>query len=216
MEIDISALEAPIRYKLLTGIVVPRPIAWVSTIDREGVVNLAPFSFFNAVNHTPPTISVSIMHDPERAHSKDTLHNIQTTGEFVVNIADETLVQAMNETATNYPADVDEFAVAGLTALPAIKVRAPRVKEAPVSMECRVYALVPIGPVNGGSTLVIGEVVFLHARDGLVDERARVAPQKLRPIGRLAGSDYTYVHETFAIDRKQYDPVTGEVRPIKR
>ncbi|HEX4203422.1 MAG TPA: flavin reductase family protein [Ktedonobacteraceae bacterium] len=215
MDIDIHALEARTRYKLLTGIVVPRPIAWVSTVDRNGIANLAPFSFFNVVSHSPPTISISIEHVPERYQGKDTLRNILATGEFVVNIADETLAQAMNETATDYPPAVDEFARAGLTALPSIKVSAPRAKEAPVNMECRLYGLLPVGIATSGYTLVVGEVLLLHARDDIIDGRAHVDIQKLRPIGRLAGSDYTVVHETFSITRNRYTSATGKTIPQK-
>src|SRR5215212_8479453 len=121
-------------YKLLIGCVVPRPIAWVSTVDSSGVRNLAPFSFFNAVGSNPPTISISISYASGPDQRKDTLRNINDTGEFVVNIVDENLAQAMNATSANYPPDVDEFEVAGLEALLSATVRPSRVAGAPVSL----------------------------------------------------------------------------------
>ncbi|GCE31194.1 hypothetical protein KDA_66780 [Dictyobacter alpinus] len=215
MELDLHALEARTRYKVLTGSIVPRPIAWVSTVDRNGIANLAPFSFFNGVSHDPPIISISLLHEPGRSQMKDTLQNILSSGEFVVNIADETLAQAMNETATDYPSHVDEFAMAGLTAVPGSKVCAPRVAEAPISMECRLYGLLPIGTEQSGATLLLGEVLLMYVRDEIIDERFHIDIRKLRPLGRLAGSDYTYVHETFSIVRGHYDPASGTVVPLK-
>jgi len=213
MELDFPALDKRTRYKILTGTVVPRPIAWVSTIDNAGITNLAPFSFFNVVCQDPPTVSISILRQTTgtRGH-KDTLQNILACGEFVVNIADETLVQAMNESATDYPSYVDEFAIADLTSAASSRVRPPRVAEAAVSMECRLTGQLPVG---NDATLVLGEVVFMHIRDEIIDERYHIDIQKLRPIGRLAGSDYAYVHETFSIDRGRYDAATGSVHPIK-
>jgi flavin reductase (DIM6/NTAB) family NADH-FMN oxidoreductase RutF len=213
MELDFRALDKRIRYKILTGTVVPRPIAWVSTVDKVGITNLAPFSFFNVVCQDPPTISISILRQTSgKFQLKDTLQNILTSGEFVVNIADETLVSAMNESATDYPAEIDELAIVGLTAVPGSIVRAPRVAEAPVSMECRLTGQLPVGK---DATLVLGEVILMHIRDEIIDERYRIDIQKLRPIGRLAGSDYAYVHETFSIDRGRYDAATGMIIPIK-
>ena len=138
-------------YKLLIGCVVPRPIAWVSTIDLAGVLNLAPFSFFNAIGSNPPAISISISYADAANPRKDTLRNISDTGEFVVNIVDEDLAQAMNATSANYPPNVDEFEIAGLSAAPCIAVRPPRVDGAPVSLECKLFTLVPVGQGPGRS-----------------------------------------------------------------
>jgi len=215
MEPDLLSLEARTRYKVLTGSIVPRPIAWVSTVGSNGVANLAPFSFFNGVIHDPPTISISLLHEPGRSQIKDTLHSILSTGEFVVNIADETLAHAVNETATDFPSDVDEFVIAGLTAVPSRRVRAPRVTEAPVSMECRLYGLLPIGTAQSGATLILGEVILMHVHDEIINERYHIDVQKLCPIGRLAGSDYTYVHDTFSIVRGHYDLTSGTITPLK-
>lgn len=214
MQIDPVVLGERETYKLLIGCVVPRPIAWVSTVDREGVRNLAPFSFFNAIGSNPPAVSISVSFTDSADQRKDTLRNIEATGEFVVNVVSEDLAQAMNATAVNYPPDVDEFTVAGVTAAPSVHVRAPRVAEAPVSFECRLFTLVPVGSGPGSATLVIGTVALIHARDGIVDERNRVDIHQLRPIARLAGAGYAYVHETFEMSRGRYNAQTGDVEML--
>jgi len=211
MQLDPQALGERETYKLLIGCVVPRPIAWVSTVDQQGARNLAPFSFFNGVGSNPPALSISINYIENADGRKDTLRNIAATGEFVVNIVDEDLAQAMNATATNYPPEVDEFAVAGLTAAPSAIVRPPRVAESPVSMECRLFTLVPVGQGSGSSTLVIGTIALFHLRDDLVDTRHHVDIRGLRPIARLAGSGYAYVHETFEMLRGRYNARTGDI-----
>src|SRR5215212_244858 len=143
-QLDPQMLGQRETYKLLIGCVVPRPIAWVSTIDLAGVHNLAPFSFFNAIGSNPPAISISISYVDGIDHRKDTLRNIGDTGEFVVNIVDEELAQAMNVTSASYPPDVDEFEIAGLPAADCVTVRPARVVGAPVSLECKLFTLVPV------------------------------------------------------------------------
>lgn len=211
MQLDPHALGEHETYKLLIGCVVPRPIAWVSTVDRDGLGNLAPFSFFNGVGSNPPAISVAITYNDSPDQRKDTLRNIEATGEFVVNIVSEELAQAMNETAVNYPPEVDEFAVAGLTPVPGTLVRAPRVAESPVSFECKLFTLVPVGAGPGSATLVVGAIALIHVRDDIIDARNRIDIHKLRPIARLAGAGYAYVHETFEMPRGRYNPQTGQV-----
>jgi flavin reductase (DIM6/NTAB) family NADH-FMN oxidoreductase RutF len=192
-------------YKLLIGCVVPRPIAWVSTVSADGVNNVAPFSFFMGVCNDPPTIAFSA--GPRGVESrtgaggkKDTVQNLEATGGFVVNVVDDRLAEQMNVTSGEYPPDVDEFAVAGLTAAPGVKVRAPRVLEAPISMECRVAQIVRVG--RGPHCLVLGEIVHFHIRDGLYDREAgRVDMHRLKPVGRLAGHMYTHVHDIFEMKR---------------
>jgi flavin reductase (DIM6/NTAB) family NADH-FMN oxidoreductase RutF len=198
-------------YKLLIGCVVPRPIAWVSTIDPAGVLNLAPFSFFNAIGSNPPAISISISYADAASPRKDTLRNISDTGEFVVNIVDEDLAQAMNATSANYPPDVDEFEIAGLSAAPCIAVRPPRVDGAPVSLECKLFTLVPVGQGPGSATLAIGVIQMIHLRADIVNERGHIDITKLRPIARLAGASYAYVHEIFNMVRPVYDKATGKI-----
>lgn len=217
MQFDPTTLKQQDVYKLLIGCVVPRPIAWVSTVDLDGTRNLAPFSFFNAIGSNPPALCVSINDtgdNPDRR--KDTLRNILATGEFVVNIVSEELAAAMNATATNFPPAIDEFSVAGLTPAPGVAVRPPRVAESPVSFECRLYTQVPVGQGPGSSTLVIGTIALIHIRDGLFDERYRVDIKELRPVGRLAGNSYAYVHDTFDLIRGRYNPATGDIEPAPR
>ena len=213
MQLDPLTLGERETYKLLIGCVVPRPIAWVSTVDLSGVRNLAPFSFFNAVGSNPPAVSVSISYIDNPDRRKDTLRNIEDTGEFVVNIVDEDLAQAMNATSANYPHDVDEFDIVGVTAVPSDMVRPPRVAGAPVSLECKLFALMPVGQGPGSATLVIGSIQRIHARADLIDERRHIDIMKLRPIARLAGASYAYIHETFDMVRPVYDKASGRVVP---
>ena len=214
-QLDPQTLGERETYKLLIGCVVPRPIAWVSTVDRSGARNLAPFSFFNAIGSNPPAVSVSISYADNPDLRKDTLRNIVDTGEFVVNIVDEDLAQAMNTTAANYPRDVDEFEAAGVVAAPSAAVRPPRVAGAPVSLECRLLTLVPVGKGPGSATLVIGVIQLIHVRADIINERHYIDITKLRPIGRLAGASYAYVHETFDMVRPVYDKATGKVEPSR-
>ncbi len=205
MEIDPASLDQREVYKLLIGCVVPRPIAWVSTVDPAGLRNLAPFSFFNGVGSSPLALTISINHAAARPEGrKDTLRNILATGEFVVNLVTEATAAAMNETATDFPAEFDEFAEAGLTPVPSHTVRPPRVGESPVSFECELHTAVPVGSGPGSSTLVIGVVRHLAISDEVIDEQLHVDVHKLRPVARLAGSSYAYVRDTFELVRRRY------------
>lgn len=207
MEIDLSTSDQRDIYKLMIGCIVPRPIAWVATVDRTGNRNLAPFSFFNGIGSNPPALSISINHHTGRASGqKDTLRNILDQREFVVNIVTEATAAAMNETATTYPEGIDEFAVAGLTPAPSLTVRPPRVAESPVSFECSLHTTVPVGEGPGSSTLVIGLIRHIYIRDDVIDERGYIDIHRLEPVGRLAGNSYCYVHETFTLIRKTYPP----------
>jgi flavin reductase (DIM6/NTAB) family NADH-FMN oxidoreductase RutF len=206
VQIDPSTAPPPSIYKLLIGCVVPRPIAWVSTVSAGGVPNLAPFSFFMGVCNDPPTIAFSSgprggdSRDGGPRRKKDTVVNVEATGDFVVNVVDDTLAEAMNLTSGEYPPDVDEFALAGLAAAPSVKVRAPRVGAAPISMECRVVQIVPVG--RGPHSLVLGEIVHFHVRDDLYDAASgRIDMHRLKPVGRLAGQMYTHVHDIFSMKR---------------
>jgi flavin reductase (DIM6/NTAB) family NADH-FMN oxidoreductase RutF len=216
VQLDPQALGQRETYKLLIGCVVPRPIAWISTVDPQGARNLAPFSFFNGIGSNPPAVSVSINYVEAPDQRKDTLRNIIATGEFVVNIVSEELAQAMNATAANYPPEIDEFTVAGLSAAPCLTVRAPRVAEAPVSLECSLFAQVPVGQGPGSSTLVVGVIQMIHVRSDIINDRNHIDITKLRPIARLAGSSYAYVHETFDMVRPVYDKATGQIEPSQR
>lgn len=180
-------LDGVDRYKLLIGLVVPRPIGWVGTVDEGGVRNLAPYSFFNVVAGTPPTVLFS----PGRRNGepKDSLHNVVATGEFTINLVDEALAEAMNLTSGEYGPEVDEFELAGLTTVPGEAVRAPLVVASPANLECRVTRTVDLGdpPSN---TVVFGNIERIHVRADLLDG-TRVDPLGLRAVGRMAGAGYT-------------------------
>jgi flavin reductase (DIM6/NTAB) family NADH-FMN oxidoreductase RutF len=204
MEIDPQRLSPTATYKLLIGCIVPRPIAWVSTLSVDGVRNLAPFSFFMGVCGDPPTLAFSVgprsSPVPGAARVKDTVRNLEATGDFVVNVVDDALADRMNVTSGEYPPEVDEFAVAGLAPAPSARVRAPRVHEAPISMECRLTQILRVG--RGPHSLVLGEIVYVHLRDDLYDPAAgRIDMQRLQPVGRLAGELYTHVHDLFEMKR---------------
>ena len=204
MKIDPRTFEGFNR--VLTGVVVPRPIAFVSTISTGGIVSLAPYSFFNAVAYDPPTIVFSSSRRVP-AKEKDTLANIEATGEFVINIVVDDIAEAMNKTAAEYPADVSEFEIAGLTPAQSDKVKVPKVAESPVNMECRLVQVVPIGSGDHAHGLVIGEIVWMHVRDDIIDGH-RINHQVLKPTGRLAGNMYCYTSDTsdtYELVRPVYD-----------
>ena len=202
MKIDPTTFENFNR--VLTGVVVPRPIAFVSTRSTDGVDNLAPYSFFNAVAYNPPTVVFSSSRTVERK-SKDTLRNIEETGEFVVNVVVDDIADAMNKTAAEFPEDVDEFEIAGLTSIPSEIVKPPRVAESPVNMECRLEQVVNIGDPRHGHGLVIGTIVLMHVRDDIIDGH-RINQALLKATGRLAGNMYCHTADTFELVRPVYDP----------
>jgi flavin reductase (DIM6/NTAB) family NADH-FMN oxidoreductase RutF len=198
MQFDPQIVAPQSIYKLLIGCVVPRPIAWVSSLSDDAIPNLAPFSFFMAVCNNPPTLAFSS--GRREGNQKDTVRNIEYTQDFVVNLVDDALAEQMNFTSGEYPPAVDEFALTGLTAAPGIKVKAPRVAEAPISMECRVVQILPVG--HGPHSLVLGEIVYFHIRDDLYDPNTgRIDMHRLHPVGRLAGNLYTHVHDIFEMKR---------------
>lgn len=195
---DISPHE---RYKLLCATVVPRPIALVTTIDPAGVANAAPFSFFNVFSEDPPLVVLGLQHKPERA-PKDTSRNIAETGAFVINMVDEALAEAMNVCAIDFPSGTDETAAAGLTLLPGEDVPVPRIAEAPFALECRRTVALAFGPQR---EIVLGEVLRLHARAGLLDRNTmRIAAEDYHPVGRLFGNGYARQGDRFDLARESY------------
>ena len=187
---------------VLTGVIVPRPIAFVSTVSPDGVVNLAPYSFFNAVSYD------SVMFSSSRNvgdKSKDTLRNIEETGEFVVNIVVDAIADAMNSTAAEYPEDVDEFGIAGLSHAPSQIVKPPRVAESPVNIECKLNQIVQIGSGVHEHGLVIGTILLMHVRDDIIDGH-RIDQAKLMATGRMAGNMYCRTSDRFEMVRPVYDP----------
>jgi len=200
MFFDVAELSSRDAYRLVIGSVVPRPIAWVSTLSAEGVGNLAPLSFFAAISGAPPTICFS---SSFRAGSpKDTLRNVVETREFVVNVVNEDVAEAMNATSEEVGPEIDELALAKLTPASSRLVRPPGVAEAPIRMECRLDQVVDIGGAEGASKLAIGEIVAWHIRDDLFDaERMRIRVDRLNPVGRLAGDWYSRSRDQFELVR---------------
>jgi len=191
-------------YKLMTGLIVPRPIALVSTVDAAGAANLAPFSFFCGVGSAPPTLlfcpALRANGGPEPASRKDTLHNVETTGEFVVNVVSEAIAPAANIAAAEVPPEVDEFALAGLTPLPSEMVRPPRVAESPAQMECKLLQVIYTSHRPAGGVIVLGEIVRFHVRADLIDN-FRVDPAGLDAVGRMAGNTWVRTRERIELVR---------------
>ena len=192
---------------VLTGVIVPRPIAFVSTISPDGEVNLAPYSFFNAVSYSTVVFSSS---RNVGTKSKDTLRNIEETGEFVVNIVVDPIAEAMNATAAEYPEGVDEFEIAGLSHAPSQIVKPPRVAESPVNIECKLDQVVKIGSRDHEHGLVIGTILLMHVRDDVIDGH-RIDQAKLMATGRMAGNMYCRTNDRFEMVRPVYDPERSAV-----
>jgi len=187
-------------YKLMVGSILPRPIAFVSTVDADGIRNLAPFSFFTAVCSNPPTIVFCPAVRSSTAGQKDTLRNVVATGEFVVNIVSEGIVGQMNQTAAEVPPEIDEFELSGLTPVASLVVTPPRVAESPVQMECKLRQVITINDQPGGGNIVIGEVVRFHVREDLFHD-FRIDPGKLNAVGRMGGPTYSRTHDRFDLER---------------
>jgi flavin reductase (DIM6/NTAB) family NADH-FMN oxidoreductase RutF len=200
MIIDPTSAGASDIYKLMVGLIVPRPIAFVSTMDRAGLRNLAAFSFFTAVSANPPVIAFSPMVRGSDGKRKDTLHNIEATQEFVVNVVSEDFVAKMNLTSPEYPPEVDEFVVSGLTPLPSNLVRPARVAESRASMECRLVQVVHVSPKPLGGSIVLGEVLRFHVADELFDSY-RIDPDLLCAVGRMGGPTYARTTDRFNLER---------------
>jgi flavin reductase (DIM6/NTAB) family NADH-FMN oxidoreductase RutF len=201
MEINPASLPHRDVYKLMIGSIVPRPIAWVSTISPDGVPNLAPFSFFTGVCSNPPTVVFCPgIREVDRAQ-KDTLNNVQTTGVFIINFVSESLAAAMNSTAVEAPPEVNEFERAGLASEPGTVVPVPRVAASLIHYECRLQQIIPISAEPGGGNLVIGTVVHMHFADSVYREGNRIDLGEYQPVGRLAGASYCRVQDVFDLSR---------------
>lgn len=198
----VDELEPGSAYKLGTGLIVPRPIGWIGTVDVDGNRNLAPYSFFNMVASNPPTFVVS----PTLTGRRDTLANLEATREFTVNLVTEQTVEQMNATAASFDAGVDEFAATGLTAVPSETINAPMVAESTANFECVVTHLIPVGQPSdelpGSGMLVVGEATRIHVAERVVDDNYNVDQVKLQAIGRHVGGMYSRTADTlFTIDR---------------
>jgi flavin reductase (DIM6/NTAB) family NADH-FMN oxidoreductase RutF len=190
--VDPGCTGAADIYRLMVGIIVPRPIAFVSTISPDGVLNLAPFSFFTAISANPPVICFSPMIRGSDSKRKDTLENVEATREFVVNIVSEDFAPRMNITSAEFPPDIDEFAASGLTPAPSDLVKPPRVGEARASMECRLLQTVHVSPKPLGGSLVIDDTIV---------QNFKVDPDGLKAIGRMGGPTYCRTTDRFDLIR---------------
>jgi flavin reductase (DIM6/NTAB) family NADH-FMN oxidoreductase RutF len=202
MRFDLDKTSVDVAYKLLAASVVPRPIAWTVTLDRQGRINAAPFSFFNVMGAAPPIVALGILGDPVKGF-KDTARNILETGEFVVNLVPVSLAGQMNETSIDAPAGLDELALAGLTTAPSKHVRPPCIAECPVSFECMNQSSVVTGPHQA---LVIGRVLAIHVKDEFLKDAARghVDTLKLDLVARTFGSGFARIAEPFEMARPRW------------
>lgn len=201
MDIDPKTLPVRERYKLMIGSILPRPVAWVSTISPQGVTNLAPFSFFTGITAEPMSVCFAPVNNRD-GKAKDTLVNIRATKQFVVNLATEGSVEKMNQTSANYPYGVSEFEAAGVTPVPSLRVKPPRVKESPISMECELNQIVTLSEGPLGGQLVIGNVVLFHADDA-VWNGGELRHQDLKTVGRMEGIWYTRTQDAFELPRPE-------------
>ena len=200
MQFNPKDLEQSAIYKLLTGIVIPRPIGWISTISEDGIHNLAPFSYFNAVGDDPPHVMFSTVHS--NISNKDTLNNVLKTKQFVVNMVTEDLVEQMNMTSQPIPSNESEFVLAGLTPIASLKIKPPRVKECKITMECEMvhhYSLED--SKSGGATIVIGRIVLFHIDESVLLDNYKINLETYKPVARLAGANYSKLGEIFSIKR---------------
>jgi flavin reductase (DIM6/NTAB) family NADH-FMN oxidoreductase RutF len=200
MQFNPQDLEQTAIYKLLTGIVIPRPIGWISTISEDGINNLAPFSYFNAVGDDPPHVMFSTVHSNNS--NKDTLNNVLATKQFVVNMVTEDLVEQMNLTSQPIAANESEFELAGLTPIASSLVKPPRVKECKITMECEMVHHYKLeNSKTGGATIVIGKIVLFHIDESVLLENYKINIETYKPVARLAGSNYSKLGEIFSIKR---------------
>jgi flavin reductase (DIM6/NTAB) family NADH-FMN oxidoreductase RutF len=204
VELDPATRESRANYHFLTSAVVPRPIAWVTTLDAAtGVVNAAPFSWFQAVCADPPMVMLAIQRRADGS-PKDTVRNIRATKEFVVNVSPKSLAREMVQTSGEYGPEVSELAEVGLAMAPSRKVRPPRIAASPVHLECRLHQEIPLGGA-GGTSLLLGEVVHLAADDAVLDARGNVDPAKLAVVARMGGAEYVDTERFFTLKRPTLD-----------
>ncbi len=208
-EVDFEQIDSYPRYKLMASLIVPRPIALVTTIGANGVINAAPFSMFNMVGEDPPILMISINRLSD-GQLKDTSANILHNGEFVVHMSDEAMAQKMHDCGHAFPADVSELAEVGLTPVPSHSVRPPRILEAPVAFECVLHEKLE----TDSRYVFIGRIKWLAARDGLIDTQAwRVNLREYHPVGRFGASFYTRTNDRFSLsdDQREAAPVSTSI-----
>ena len=191
LSIDPASIPTAQLHQYLVSAVAPRPIAFVSTLDAQGVPNLAPYSFFNVFSSNPPICVFSSNRREVNNTTKDTLHNILATRECVINVVSHAIVRQMALCSINYPPSVDEFEMAGLSPLPSSLVKPARVAESPVQFECKVQDVITLGDKGGAGHLIICEIVKLHIQESVLDERGRIDPHKIDLVGRMGAAYYT-------------------------
>jgi flavin reductase (DIM6/NTAB) family NADH-FMN oxidoreductase RutF len=204
MEITPDKLSNLELYKILNSSILPRPIAWVSTIDSTGNSNLAPFSFFTIASVNPPVVCFSPMLNDNRSE-KDTLVNIRQSGEFVVNIVSHKLVGPMNQTSAPYPAGVSEFLKVGVTAQPSAVVKAPGVQESLVRLECTLRQVIALGSESLAGNLILGDICHIHIHPDIY-KHGKLDFKALDPVGRLTGNYYSTIRDCFEIPRPHHVP----------
>lgn len=203
LEINPKDNQSIDNYKLLIGSILPRPIGFISTINNNGIYNLAPFSFFNGICSNPPSVLFCPVIRGSDGQEKDTLKNIKSNKEFVVNIVSEEIAEQMNQTSAEYPPEIDEFLESGLTPMPSKIIKPPFVKESKVNMECKLIEIIKVGKGDQGSgSIVIGEIVYFHINKEVYKD-GKIILNELKPIGRLGGSDYCKVTDIFSLPRPQ-------------
>jgi flavin reductase (DIM6/NTAB) family NADH-FMN oxidoreductase RutF len=200
MQFKTDETDPSVLYKLLTGTIIPRPIGWISTIDKDGINNLAPFSYFNMVSSDPPCVMFSTRRDNNQF--KDTLNNVLHNGEFVVNLVTMDVVEQMNATSATVPSDVDEFELTNLTPIDSVFIKPKRVKESPIHLECEmIHHYFMDNNEGGGACIVIGKIKMIHIDDSILMENNRINLDMYKPVARLAGSSYSTLGELFSIKR---------------
>ncbi|MEM9825912.1 MAG: flavin reductase family protein [Planctomycetota bacterium] len=200
MQLDFDSLGKKQIYDWMSGLITPRPIAWVSTLSIDGVANLAPFSYFNAVGTEPPTLMFCPANRADGSE-KDTLQNVRRSGEFVLNLVSPETANAMNETAAEVDPSVDEFQLAGLDPAPSRRIAVPRVQQAHVAFECKLHTTLTLGTGPGGAAMVIGRIVSLNVADSILNPDGTLNHDAHVAIGRMAGSRYISTEGGFELER---------------
>jgi flavin reductase (DIM6/NTAB) family NADH-FMN oxidoreductase RutF len=214
MKFDMRELALAARYKLVNSTITPRPIAWIVTRGEDGVINAAPYSFFNACGIDPPMVMLGLIKDMATAQYKDTAANIATTGEFTVNLVSEADVEAMNLSSVDSPRDVSEVDYAGIATVPSDVVAPPRIATSPVSFECRKVEMIELGRLQ---SVVIGEILITHIKDEFIDDPAKLYLDTpgMKLVGRTHGAGwYARTSDQFRVDRPRFDP--GRAEKTKR
>ena len=204
---DFESMATEACYRLMVSSIVPRPIAWVVSRSGAGVLNAAPYSFFNMMGSEPPILAIGAL--PRRAGHKDTVANVRETGEFVVNLVPDGLKEAMNATCVDAPPEIDELAHAGIETTCSTKVKPPRVKDSPVAFECRMVQMIETGPRQ---TLILGRVVMAHFAEAVLTagDRPRVQTEAMKLIGRMHGADmYVRTTDLFSMPRPVWPAITA-------